>query len=339
MKPLTRLWLMCVLLSVLALYMGYRVLTDERFDFISSFFRSYQNDVLFVGDVMLARTVETQVRAIGEKHFFDGVLSLHEQAPFVVGNFEAVIPETHTQTPNFTFQFSVDTAFVPMLSRAGFTHFSLANNHANDYGKDARAHTVAVLKESGITSFGSPSDIGTTSVTYIENNGTRIALIGLQTVIGTPDMSALDAALEIAREQSDVQIAVVHWGEEYQLLHSASQEVFAKHLVGEGIDAIIGHHPHVVQDIGSINGVPVFYSLGNYVFDQYFSTNVETGLAVLLRIEDTELLFSLEPVMSNKSVLRMLTYDEKQAFLASLSLRSDSSLQSGIMRGVVRARF
>ena len=176
-----------VLFSAVFSYIVFRVAHDERFDFIGTFFHLKQHEVLFVGDVMLARSVERRIHDVGEQHFFEALRPLHEQARYIIGNFEAVIPEKHQQTPDFAFHFSVDTSFVPMLARAGFTHFTLANNHSNDFGVEGRMNTVKVLSNSGFAVLGSPDEIGTTSVAYIDVDDKKIALIGLQTVTMVPN--------------------------------------------------------------------------------------------------------------------------------------------------------
>ncbi|HEU4677799.1 MAG TPA: CapA family protein, partial [Candidatus Paceibacterota bacterium] len=68
--------------------------------------------------------------------------------------------------------------------------------------------------------------------------------------------------------------------------HTLAQERLAKELVDDGADLVIGHHPHVVEDVALYRGKPVFYSLGNFVFDQYFSTDVMEGLGVTLTLEN-----------------------------------------------------
>ena len=104
--------------------------------------------------------------------------------------------------------------------------------------------------------------------------------------------------------------------------------------VKEGVDAIIGHHPHVVEDVGSVQGVPVFYSLGNYVFDQYFDHTVETGLAVKLSVTDTTLTFRLVPVGTEHSVPYIMHDGEAADFLRDLALRSDEHVSTGVSKGI-----
>ena len=333
MKPHTRIILLCVIVSVLGGYSLYTLFSSGLNSFVSEYFHSERDGVLFVGDVMLARSVEGRIHEVGGERFFDTMVPLHKTAQYIVGNFEASIPETHSRTPDFTFHFSVDPSLLPLLPSAGFTHMTLANNHANDFGPDARANTAQLLLKNGITAFGNPDGASTSSVTYLEEHGRTIALIGLQTVTKEPVYADISALMRDVRAKSDIQIAVVHWGTEYSLTHTQAQETFAQFLVKEGVDAIIGHHPHVVEDIGSISGVPVFYSLGNYVFDQYFDHTVETGLAVRVSVTDTALTFTLTPVGTEHSVPYVMNHDDAAAYLRDLALRGGERFRSGVSKG------
>lgn len=333
MKPHTRIGILFLSITLFSVYSLFSLFREGLTAFVSSSFQEEREGILFVGDVMLARSVEERVHEVGEVRFFDNVHSLHAAAHYLVGNFEASIPDTHSRTPDFTFHFSVDPALLPMLRAAGFTHMTLANNHANDFGADARLHTAALLTSNTISPFGDPDGAGTTSVTYIHERGRTIALIGLQTVTKEPVLEDISALMKEVRAKSDIQIAVVHWGTEYSLIHTPAQEAFAHFLVKEGIDTIIGHHPHVVEDVGSIDGVPVFYSLGNYVFDQYFDHTVETGLAVHISVTDTALTFTLTPVGTEHSVPYVMNHDDAHVYLRDLALRSDERFRTGVSRG------
>ena len=80
--------------------------------------------------------------------------------------------------------------------------------------------------------------------------------------------------------------------------HPKQQEELAHALIEAGADAVIGNHPHVAQDIEVYEGVPIFYSLGNFVFDQYFSQDVQEGLMLTVSVVDAKLQFTLTPVTS-----------------------------------------
>src|SRR5690606_29076429 len=88
---------------------------------------------------------------------------------------------------------------------------------------------------------------------------------------------------------------------EYELVHDELQETLAKALVDAGADAVMGHHPHVVQDVAFYDGVPIFYSLGNFIFDQYWNEHVQTGLGVEMRIEAGQIAYQLIPFTTARS--------------------------------------
>ena len=104
------------------------------------------------------------------------------------------------------------------------------------------------------------------------------------------------AAIRRAREKgADFVVALPHWGTEYQLQHDATQASWAKWLVSQGVDAIVGAHPHVVQDTTHIQGVPVIYSMGNAISNMSI-INSRLGLAVTLR-------FVSDPLTREKRML------------------------------------
>lgn len=294
---------------------------------------STKANVYFVGDVMLARDVEQTLLREGLAHPYTNI-SFNNETDFVVANFEAAIPQIHERTPNNTFRFSVDRRLLPSLSEAGFSHLSLANNHAFDHGLAGFLNTKAVLLENDFVTFGHPTVFSTSSVSFIELKGKKIALIGLHVLFSTPQSEVLQSILRFAAENSDLQVLYIHWGNEYALKHAGSQERLATLASGYGVDIIVGHHPHVVQDISQINNTLVFYSLGNYIFDQYFSIPVQQGLVLRL---DESLNIELLPVSSegNKAQPSFMTEEQRGEFLKNLAQRSDPRLLEQIERGVI----
>jgi len=115
--------------------------------------------------------------------------------------------------------------------------------------------------------------------------GTRLALVSL-TVIPAADgrvqqipSSEVSEKLRLAREDADLVVVSIHWGVEYQRIPSAQQRGQARWLIQHGADLIVGHHPHVVQPPECIQGHPVFFSLGNHVFDQTYPPTKDGLLA------------------------------------------------------------
>lgn len=292
-----------------------------------------KTNLYFVGDIMLGRDVEQTLLQNGLDYPYANI-SFDSKTDIVVANFEAAIPEVHIKTPNNTFRFSVDKRLLPPLRAAGFTHLSLANNHTFDYGVTGFENTQETLTDNNFITFGHSTIFATSSVAFVSHGGKKIALIALHVLFTTPQDSVLESVVTQAVENSDVQILYIHWGNEYALQHSGEQELLATKLASLGVDIVVGHHPHVVQDISKIGNMLVFYSLGNYIFDQYFSIPVQQGLVLKL---DESLNISLLPVSSEEKRASPSYLDgEKRAiFLQNLAERSDAALFEQIKSGFI----
>ncbi len=294
------------------------------------------DSVVFTGDVMLGRHVETLMNTHGSEYPYRGFpLRMLSGNPAVVGNFESAIAKVHQQTPANNLRFSVDEAHLEAFSQQ-FTHASLGNNHSLDYGPEGYQTAVDALESFKVVPFGHNAVISRDSLTYIDTDRGRLALLGINASQRIPATEEIDSLCGKAKRQSDFQIVYIHWGDEYQGTHSETQRVLAEVLVDACADLIIGHHPHVVQDIDIIKGVPVFYSLGNYIFDQYFSQEVKEGLVVVLRLDDEPAL-ELIPIASHdqQSVPTPIEAEKRQVFLKNLAEKSHPSLQSAIESGYV----
>jgi len=290
--------------------------------------------VLFAGDTMLARDVERLMGQYGSTYPYRNLADVFGEHTYQVANFEASIPEQHTPTKDLTFQFSVDATNVSAIKDVGFTHVSLANNHALDFGNEGYANTIEVLEGNNIATFGKPYALATSSITHMYVDDTVVALIGLDLTLSTYSDEALQLLFNRAKDTSAFQIVFIHWGNEYQLSHSDQQERYARKFIEHGADLIIGHHPHVVQDIQKYDGVLVFYSLGNFIFDQYFSQEVQEGLLLSLSL-DVNPSIKLLPVSSVGSRIspRLMDGFEERTFLDALAKRSASTLKEEITAG------
>jgi len=190
------------------------------------------------------------------------------------------------------------------------------------------------LSQQGITVYGDVGENLDTSISYIPHGTSSIGLLGLTVIGRTVDEKLLSQLFTELKENSEFQIVTIHWGNEYKLVHNIHQERLAELLVSLGADLIVGHHPHVVQDVDLVDGVPVFYSLGNFIFDQYFSDPVQTGLLVELQYGPKSYL-QLRPVTSldQQTAPRAMTSEEELNFLNDLAMRSDPNLTEAIKAG------
>lgn len=292
--------------------------------------------LIFTGDVMLARHIERISIQQGPTYFFNS-LDVPTTKAIVVGNFEGSIPKNHVPTPNFTFAFSVATSTLKVLNAFGFTHLSLANNHSNDFGTAGFDNTVRELSTAGFKSFGDYQFSTTSDISYVTINTKSVALVGIHATKQAPSLQELQLLFSTAAASSSLQIAYIHWGSEYSFVHNEFQERLATLLVAAGADLIVGHHPHVVQDIQLINTVPVFYSLGNFIFDQYFSEAVQQGLVLVVTSVDDMWEIKLQPVTSVgvENKLTLMEGSERESFFNDLINRSDLLLSSVLKTGVI----
>jgi poly-gamma-glutamate synthesis protein (capsule biosynthesis protein) len=291
-------------------------------------------DVYFFGDMMLARDVERTMRRAGADFPFAG-FSIPSTS-YAVANFESAIPEIHVATPNNTFRFSTPKSSLDAVSRAGFTHLGLANNHSFDFGLAGYNQTVSAVWDAGLIPFGHPSVVALPSYTVVQVKSKTVGILAVHTLYSEPTRESLAAVIETMKSESDVQVAYVHWGEEYTDKPSARQRNFARILSGLGIDIIVGHHPHVVQSIEMVDNTLVLYSLGNFIFDQYFSPAVQQGLVLKLAFGE-EAGLEIIPVSSleSRNQPREMSAQNKAIFLDYLASISGPSLRQNITEGKI----
>ena len=292
---------------------------------------SLYTEIVLTGDILLARKVEFYMRNYGDYYPFERIGPfLNNQ--FVIANFEATVPKEHVPTAYYKYAFSVDKIFLDNLDKFGIKAVNLANNHSLDFGDDAFLNTKFELSENKVASFGNAKTLDQNSVFTVLVDGQKISVLALNLVDTDYQVELLKETLEEMSKHSDKQFAYLHWGEEYSNVHNQKQEKMATWLVENGVDLIVGHHPHVVQDIQVINGVPVFYSLGNFIFDQYFSNEVQNGILLKVRYVDNEPKLSLIPITSldKQSSPRLMNEVEISSFWSNLKAKSSYSLQGDI---------
>lgn len=258
--------------------------------------------IVFVGDIMLARTVGNKIAASSDPLLpFQAVLPFLRESDITFGNLESVISNKGSNVGSI-YSFRADPRTLSGLVDAGFDIVSVANNHAFDWGRPAFSDSISRLTQAGIRPVGGGAlyDEANTAV-ILERNGIRFGWYAYtnllpQTLRATQKsagLSAFDEELVFERirnekntYQLDYVIVSMHWGDEYATEANAMQKRIAHGLVDAGADIVIGHHPHVVQEVEWYKGKYIAYSLGNFVFDQYFSENTMRGLVVCLTCDE-----------------------------------------------------
>lgn len=247
--------------------------------------------LLFIGDIMLDRTIRKDGELYGYKNLFSCLEEEFSTYDEVIGNLEGTITDFESTSKNAAYQspesfrFTFDTEAVAALKDIGLSIVSIANNHIRDFGNEGIQQTVLHLDMLGLEFFGDPRLDGKTYVIK-DIKGTSIAFIAYNEFLGTQEQTLLD--LEKTKNISDVQIVFSHWGNEYVETHS-NTKTLAHSFVDAGADLIIGAHPHVIQESEIYKEVPIYYSLGNFIFDQYWEESVRKGLGVHVEIQNKKI--------------------------------------------------
>ena len=227
------------------------------------------------------------------------------------------------------YTFGAKTEHVAMLEAFGADLANLANNHTYDYRESGLMDTISTLESAGIETMGAGANLEEAKVIqYYVANGRKIAIVSAteierysnytkeatETEAGVLKM--LDPAIfyEVIREadeNSDYVIVNAHWGIEGTYIYNSVQQSYAQGFVEAGADAVLGGHPHRLQGIEFIEGVPVVYSMGNF----WFSTGTLYTEIVQLQIDNNgELAVRIIPCLQQNLTTRMLTEEEQDAF-------------------------
>ncbi|QQR77274.1 MAG: CapA family protein [Candidatus Moraniibacteriota bacterium] len=239
--------------------------------------------ILFAGDIMFDRYIRTQSEKFGKESIFAGVRSKLLAGDGVVANLEGPITLNASksvgsalgESRNYIFTF--DPLWAKTLFDANIRIVNIGNNHILNFGESGLVETRRFLRDAGVKFFGDPLD--ETLRTYVADiRGKKVGFVNYNQFSSDAEHRAL-TDIERLRSSVDVLFVYTHWGVEYA--PATSEEKRLAHLfIDRGVDAVIGSHPHVVQEHELYRGKAIYYSLGNFVFDQYFSSETTHGLMV-----------------------------------------------------------
>ncbi len=297
--------------------------------------------ILFLGDIMLDRTVRTRMAKSKADNFpFDQIggpgVGVFAGQDLVVANLEGPVTAVR-RPPEKSIDFAFDPSVVPLLKRVGINAVSQANNHSLDQGRVGADESRAYLTKGGIAVFGDQvKDEAAYSMTVLSVHGQNVALLGFNDSDRRVDQEKAAAAIKEAKTKADRVIVMVHWGTEYQAKPNARQTDLAHWFIDQGVDAVIGGHPHWMESVEQYHDRFIAYSLGNFVFDQDWSAETREGLAVKLVLASTSTEAYLYPVHIEKSEPSFLTGAARTARLNRLASISDPAMHDGIVGGMIR---
>ncbi len=240
------------------------------------------NRLIFAGDVMFCRAVRRQILASRDTALpFRKIVPLMTGADIAFINLESPFSDRGAYSDHGL----VFHAAPEMVAGLEFAHIAIAstaNNHARDCGPHGVEFTVSWLRSHGVEPVGSGLTMAEAHRgVVLERNGIRFGFLGytydqengnwhdIDNRIALADPKVLCQDIAELRKRADVVVVSMHHGIEYMPKPSAAQIAFAHAAIDAGAALVIGHHPHVVQPEETYRGGLIFYSLGNFVFDQY----------------------------------------------------------------------
>ena len=274
----------------------------------------------FAGDVMFPDHYLSAYDAGGIQAIADsGMLSHMQDSDLFLLNEEFPFSLRGEPMPDKQFTFRTDPKYVRIFQDLGVDIVTVANNHALDFGQDAFCDTLDTLQQADIACIGGGYDITQASAPAVRTvHGQTFAFLGATRVspayewyatdsqpglFQTYDPTLLNQRIAEADARYDHVIVFVHWGIERNETPEEYQRVLAQGYIDAGADLIVGCHPHVLQGFEYYQGVPIVYSLGNYLFDS------RTGETVLLKAvfsPEGELSLQLIPCRRESEVLTQI---------------------------------
>ena len=244
--------------------------------------------LVFVGDMFFDRYIRATSRTHGADHPLSCVDSLLKSADMVIGNLEGPITDEDSvsegteigSAENYQFTFPSTTA--QLLKKHNIGIVDLGNNHIANFGREGQRMTEKYLTKAGVGYFGGMQ--GDEPVLEREIGGMPFSFVSYNAFLGTSSL-AVAQTIESENKKGRTVVLFAHWGEEYST-STDSIRGDAILFASSGAKLIVGAHPHVVLPHEMIDGTPVYYSLGNFIFDQYWSDMVTHGLALTVEIED-----------------------------------------------------
>ncbi len=260
--------------------------------------------LLFVGDVMLDRGVRIRTKEHGDDYTFPflKIADKLNEGDVLFGNLESIISDKG-QDVGGKYSFRAEPEAMEGLVYAGFDVVSLANNHAFDWGREAFEDTMQRLTDVNIKYTGAGfnyNEAHSVKTISLGEGKLRVGFLGYtdflfpyaiaqETRSGVTDFSEENIVRDIEKFKDKVDVLVVtfHYGTEYEKEPNQNQKKWSRLAVDAGANLVIGHHPHVTQPVEKYNGAFIAYSLGNFIFDQYFSEETMRGFMLEVKVKET----------------------------------------------------
>ena len=253
--------------------------------------------VTITGDILLDRGVRKVIEQKGADAVFSPFVdSVFQSSDIVIGNLEC--PATKIKEPSFKqFIFRAEPEWLFTLKRHGITHLNLANNHSVDQGRAGLVDTRENVVSAGMIPIGAGRTMEEAARPVLLTSSPRKVYVLASLQLALENFAYLSEKPSVSQEDFDTLvervrhlrssdpdsyiIVTLHWGGEHTLQPVTIQRVRAHQLIDAGADALIGHHTHTLQTIEEYKGKPIYYSIGNFIFDQRKPVNTRACMVKL----------------------------------------------------------
>jgi hypothetical protein len=285
----------------------------------------FTGDILFTG-YLLTQYDNSGINGIVSQEIVDEMIN----ADLMMVNEEFPFSNKGTAMENKQFTFRIEPERIQVFHDLGIDIVTLANNHTLDYGQEALADTFETLDQAGIQYVGAGNNYEEAkTLREFDINDKKIGILAASRVIpevswaagtspgvfSTYDASGLVEEIKEADASCDKVIVYVHWGVEKSEYPEDYQRELAKQYIDAGADLVIGAHPHVLQGIEYYNGIPIVYSLGNFIFGSQIPKTVflkaeideEGNLSLAVEACATDAAYVLNKASNQQEIYQYLT--------------------------------
>lgn len=285
---------------------------------------------LFVGDMMFDRGVNLLMKNNDDYNYpFLKINDYLTKVDTLVSNLEGPIVSNMTFISTHSMSFNFDKRMAKVLKDNNFQVLSLANNHTSNRGYSGFLETRKFLKENNLDYVGEPDGCSLDDI--IIKDDIIFYAVNKTFVFNCSDDEIVSNIEKLSKDK--FLIMLVHWGDEYVHNASLSQTELAHKMIDAGADLIIGGHAHVIQNIEKYENKLIFYSLGNFIFDQYFSKETQQGLMVGLEFKNGKEVYTLFLTEEEKAQ-PFFVKDSAELFRWLASISSDD-LKTEIEKGEI----
>jgi len=293
--------------------------------------------ILAFGDMMLDRVVRQKINENGPRYPFLPLTRFLIGSDIIVANAEGPFT-THTSKtlniPNAPLLFTFDPTTLPVLKKLGFTLLSQANNHTLNFGHEGLKESQQFIESAGLSWFGDPlnQDVHPYTTTI---RGQKITFIGYHQFV-EGGFNTVIREIKLADQQGSFVVVYPHWGIEYNLGVGQTQINEAHAFIDAGADVILGSHPHVVEPLEIYKNKAIFYSMGNFIFDQAANGPTGKGLSVGISLTPDNVSYFLFPLTIRQGQASLTSYDERARILATLAEVSvvPTEVKESIINGI-----